>query len=534
MLRVTSDGYIAFISRLLPFRISRFNGRISSILNSCSIFINPESFFSFLVASFAYPLTIQIISILYLPEIISLPIILSMLLIQSLPIIILIGKRERRRRGIEAELPFAIISLYILSHESFPNLRSALAKIASLGRKVFPSFLTEHLIIERNLIYNTSNEFSAIERSIASNPSEDFRRFVHNYLATLFGGSDVHAFVKSEAERFISMLEEKWRSFTHSLYSLIEISFVLLSILPIGIQMVASTFFGQGSSYILLFSFIALGLLALILLAIIDMIQPLLNNGVYSISRVFLLLSTWLSLNILYLLGYIQMHYALLISSLLSLILLLNSGPFFRRFNSATREVAMMLHELAEMIRAGSTLPASIESLLKNKDRYTSLKYPLIEFATLLKIGYLPHEAQRKIEHSSWMVRVAFAVLTLCLETGAGFEQLERLSLFFRRISDVERSFTSSVFPFFIMGISVPIISCASVWLLSGIGGAALSFMGITSQINRRLLAISISLNSILTGMIISKAYSHSIRSLIGYPPILFATFSSFLIFNIS
>jgi hypothetical protein len=164
--------------------------------------------------------------------------------------------------------------------------------------------------------------------------------------------------------------------------------------------------------------------------------------------------------------------------------------------------------------------------------RYPSLRDAISTFARLLSLGNSPKAAQRRVLHPSWLVKASFGLLAVSFETGCGYEQLEKLSLSFRRICDARRSIQSSVLPFAVLGASVPVISIASYWFLNNMQGLSFLVPGLTFQSGSISTVVSVIATSILTGFMVSKAYSLSFRSLVGVPPILIAAFFSFLFFG--
>jgi hypothetical protein len=149
-----------------------------------------------------------------------------------------------------------------------------------------------------------------------------------------------------------------------------------------------------------------------------------------------------------------------------------------------------------------------------------------------LSLGKSPRQAQHGVRHPSWLVRVSFGLLAVSLETGSGYEQLDRLSLSFRRMWDAKRSIQSSVLPFAVLGAAVPVISVAGYWFLSNMQGLSLLVPGLSLSGGPISIMASVMATSVLTGFIVSKAYSFSFRSLVGVPPILVAALASFFFFG--
>src|SRR5207245_4088629 len=196
----------------------------------------------FFVRSIFYPLFPALLLFLLLQPPLSFALVSPLILGQTIPVVIPRLHAWQRRRAVEAELPFVGMLLFVLSHESFTNIIDAFSKIRELGSDVFPGMSREASILERNVTYGGTSEASAVESSFAAHPSEQFRSFLHGYLTALLTGKEIHGFAREEAGRFVAGLEERWQGFARLPSSMPKVAFTLLSIFPVGIQMVATTF----------------------------------------------------------------------------------------------------------------------------------------------------------------------------------------------------------------------------------------------------------------------------------------------------
>ena len=423
--------------------------------------------------------------------------------------------------------------LFVLSHESFPNIIDAFSKIRELGSQVFPGLSREALILERNVTYGGTSEASAIESTFATHPSELFRGFLHGYLTALLTGEEIHNFAREEAGRFITLLEERWQGFARLSSSLTEVAFALLSIFPVGMQMVATTFIGPHSVSLLLLSHALLVGATVGILLLFDKVQPAIHDRRYSFAKTGFLVAVWSGCTLLMYLGYLSPVESLLPPLSASLLLVVSSRRHFRLLRAGESEIGLLLHDLADERRAGASLPVALSRVMSYAARFPSTRDSLRIFSRLLDLGYDPVAAQKRITHASWLVRVSFSILAVAFQTGGGYEQLDRLSLSFRRISDARRSLSVSILPFAVLGVFVPIISGAAVWFLSGIGslGSFLPNLAVQSQTSG--VALSISLTSLLSGLIVTKAYTLSLRDLVAMPPLIAATLFSVLFFGV-
>ena len=529
----TIEKYALLASRLFPSIPLGKDSSIARLLESSAIFVPADAYLRFLVASVLYAALPEVLIVVVFQTLWSLPLLAPFVGLQLMPIILPYYRRWKRRHGIETELPFMTMLLFVLSHESFPNIIDAFLKVRELGPDIFPHFSRESAVLERNLTYSGGSDLSVMESTFSTNPSSEFRSLVHGYLSTLLAGRNLHDFAREESGRLLDQLEERWRTFSHWLSSLAELSFVFLAILPVGIQMIATAFLNFGSANLVLLSVVLLTMITLLMLGVMDAIQPAIHDRKYSMRGLVAVLLIWFIFSIMHHLRFLNIEEALIPPTFASAIAVYLSRPFFSHLHSSENEVAALLHALAEESRAGVSLPVATSKVLLRAQRYPTLRGSLAQFEGLLRLGYTPIEAQKRVTHASWLVRVSFAILSVSFETGAGFDQLERLSSSFRRICDARRALATSIIPLVLLGVSVPVISAAAVWFLSsmaGLGGV-LPGLSLPTQLNE--VALSISATSMLSGLIISKAYTLSIRSLSAFPPILLATLAALVFFGL-
>lgn len=518
---------------MLPVDLPPYFGEyFSPRLERALLFVSSYAYARFAAALVMYPALFEIASFLLLPPTLLAPVLASLASVQSLPFILLYLRASRRKRAVEAELPFIAMLLYILSHESYPNLRDAFSRIDELGEDVFPAFHAESQALNRNLTYGTGPDLYTVEATFNTHPSEQFREFVHGYLTTLLSGRDVHEFVREEAERLTNLLEERWKAFSGMVSSMAEVAFIFLAVFPIGMQMIAGAFLSGSSSELLLWSVMLLVVVTVGLMLWMDYAQPALHDRRYPLPAVGVTVSVMCGSVGLYLLHVIGPAGTVLLGLASSLAFVFLSRGFFRSLRAGEREIAVMLHDLAEATRSGVSLPVAMSHLQDSSQRFPSLRDAISTFARLLSLGSSPKTAQKRVLHPSWLVKASFGLLAVSFETGSGYEQLEKLSLSFRKICDARRSIQSSVLPFAVLGASVPVISIASYWFLNSVQGFTLLVPGLAFQSGSVSIVVSVIATSILTGFMVSKAYSLSFRSLVGIPPILIAALLSFLFFG--
>ena len=522
---------ILLMSKLMPpeppARLSSF---VARRIESAALLTSPAVFSRFFLAVLVLALVGGIPALLSLGPSVALPLAGLQILAALSPLILLWVRAQNRRRSVEGELPFFAMLLYILSHGSGATLAGAFAKAEQLGRDVFPAVSDESDRLRRNLAYSNEPEQAVIERTFRFHPSRSTRELVHGYLTALSSGRDVREFAGEEAERLLASQEEKWRSFSAALSSMTEVSFIFLAIFPVGIQMVAGGFAGGRSSGILALSTGALALAAVVLLVWMDSAQPVTRDTSLPASRLALLLAGCCGRVALYYLGVVAIAAAAGALFAFSAVYTYKSARFFRALRTGAVEAAAMLHDLAELTRSGVELPRALPALLEERNALGGLASPLATFALRLSLGRTPVNAQRAISHPSWVVRASFALLAVAFETGGGFEQLETLASSLRRISDSRASARASVLPYAALGVAVPALSAVSFWFLRGMLALSPGFQLLALRVAGTGAGGSILSCTILTGLLVSKAYSQSVRNAVGLPPLLASALVSLLL----
>src|SRR5438128_3508313 len=167
----TLGGYVRLLARLSPFSPSvRPGGWLDSALERGAIFVPTMTYVRFMISSIFYPLLAEIPVVLLIPPPLSLALVSLLLLGQTVPVVIPRVQAWQRRRAVEAELPFVGMLLFVLSHESFPNIVDAFSKIRELGSDVFPGMFREASSLVRHVAYVGTSVTYSCACTIASQP----------------------------------------------------------------------------------------------------------------------------------------------------------------------------------------------------------------------------------------------------------------------------------------------------------------------------------------------------------------------------
>jgi len=503
--------------------------RFSPLLNSSRIYLAPSVYSRFSLSLIIYPIPGELLALL-LPMSKAFFVLAALGVVQLVPLLLPLTMAFARQRAVDAELPFLLMFLSIFSHDSSPTIDDGLRKVASLGDGVFPAFRSEAAIMERDLTFAPGAPAEVIEKTFARNPSKKLRQFIHSLMITMTTGKSVAEYVEEESLRQVELMEARWKGFSQSVGSLAEVSLMVLALFPVGLDMVAVTIPGLAAAEILLISLALLGVFSGVLLLLMDAAQPVLYNSRPATYPLVLSLISWAFSTALYYLGVLSMVFSLLLPLAVSTLGVLLTRGLYGRIRKGEEEVSVLLHDLAEESKAGVSLPEALSKMKTEADQFSSIKAPLAAFQHSIMLGSSPEEAQKKISHPSWLVRLSFGMLSAAFVTGAGYEKLERLSSFFKRLSDARRDASRSLIPFFLVGVIVPGISLAAMSFLSTFGQGGIPFLPSFGQVSKSYILVSISAVSMMTGLLLSKLYTQTSRHALGVPILLASTLVSLLI----
>jgi hypothetical protein len=524
------ESVIARIAALCPADslASRAESRIGSLLAAGSIYLPPMMFSRFFVTLLLYPLAGELFALL-LPRPQVFFIEGAFLLVQVAPFLFLLTLARLRQRSVDAEMPFFMMFMSIFSHSATTKLEDGLTKVAALGDQVLPAFTREARLVQRDLLYVPGLVDSTISTAFVSHPSKRLREFVRTLTVTLASGRSAVDVLDGEVQRQVGLFEAAWKEFGETIGSLAEVSLMVLALFPVGLEMAAASMPGLASDQMLLAAVALLAVFAGLIVFLMDSAQPILHNGTPPAFPIVISVLTWILSTLSFRAGFISVETSLLISMMVSALALPASRRVYRTITLGEEEVSALLHQLAEESKAGVSLPEAL-SKASSAGSFSSIRAPLAVFERSVMMGCSPEEAQRKVSHPSWLVRISFAMLSVAFVTETGYEKLEQLSTFFRRLSDARRNTTRSLLPFFLVGVSVPAISVTALTLLSNFNQTGVPFLPSFDDVSKNFILLSISAVSMMTGLILSKLYSLTSRYIIAVPLILAATLVSLLV----
>ena len=519
----------------LPSAASRLQGKLVPMLSSASLFISPRTYSRFVVSLLVLPAPVEALALLLLPFDQAGLIVAALAVVQAMPLVTLLSRANSRKKAADAELPFFLMTLSVFVHEANPTLQEGFKRVTAIGARVFPAFTKEGEILARDDAFVPGSPMGVAERAFAGHPSARVRAFVQGFLKTLATGKDVSEFVRQETSFQVQRLEQAWSAFSVSVGSLAEVTFILLALFPVGLEMVGATISGFTSSFLFLASFALLGVAAVVFLVLTDSIQPVVYDRPPSALWLAVSLAGWGVSTAAFQAGLLGARGYILVPLCVSVLGFYETRRQYSRVRRGEEEVSAMLHDLAEESKAGASLPEALSRLSSRADSFKSIKEPVLAFYQSTRLGLTPTEAQRKVTHPSWLVRLGFGILSIAFETGAGFEHLEELSALFRRVADARKSVTQSMIPFMLIGAIVPVISVAAITFLAGFAqqSVPIGLPAFAVQASQTSLILSVSTVSMLSGVLLSKLLTQTVRHEIALPILMASTLVSLVAFGV-
>jgi len=537
MERPTTELLLRRFASLCPFPslAAMLQARLVPMLSAASLFVSPRTYSRFVVSLLVFLAPAQALALLLLPTFQAGLIVGSLAVVQAMPLVVLLSRANSRRRAADAELPFFLMTLSVFVHEANPTLQEGFKRVTAIGSRVFPAFTKEGEILARDDAFVPGSPMEVAEKAFAGHPSARVRAFVQAFLKTLAMGKDISEFVRQETAFQILKLEQAWSAFSVSVGSLAEVTFILLALFPVGLEMVGAAVSGFTSSFLFLASFALLAVAALVFLVLTDAIQPVVYDRPPSALWLTVSLAGWGVSTLAFQAGMLGAREYILVPLCISVLGFYETRKHYSRIRRGEEEVSAMLHDLAEESKAGVSLPEALSKLSSRAESFQSIKEPVLTFYQSTRLGLTPTEAQRRIAHPSWLVRLGFGILSIAFETGAGFEHLEELSSLYRRVADARKSVTQSMIPFMLIGAIVPVISVAGITFLAGFAqqSVPIGLPLLTVQTSQASLILSVSTVSMLSGVLLSKLLTQTVRHEIALPVLMASTLISLVAFGV-
>jgi len=519
----------------LPSAAAMIQRRLSPVLASAGLYVSPRTYSRFAVSLIVLLAPAEALALLLLPLEQAALIAGALAALQAMPFLLLLSRVNSRRRASDAELPFFLMTLSVFVHEANPTLQEGFRRVAAIGSHVFPAFTREAAMLARDEAFVPGSPMGVAEKAFAPHPSARVRAFVQGFLKTLATGKDISEFVRQETSFQMQKLEQSWSSFSASVGSLAEVTFILLALFPVGLEMVGATISGFATSLLFIGSFALLAVTAAIFLVLTDSIQPVVYDRPPPVLWLAISLGSWVLSTAAFRSGVLGSREYVVVPLCVSLIGFYETRKHHSRIRRGEQEVGAMLHDLAQESKAGVSLPEALSKLSSQARSFSSIEESVLSFNQATRLGLTPIEAQAKVTHPSWLVRMGFGILSIAFETGAGFEHLEELASLFRRVVEARRSVTQSMIPFLLIGAIVPVISVAAITFLAGFAqqSTPIGLPIFTVQTSQASLILSVSTVSALSGILLSKLLTQTVRHQLALPILMTSTLVSLFAFGV-
>ena len=335
MERPTPELLVQRIASLcpLPLVAARLQGSIVPLLSSASVFISPRTYSRFVVSLLILPAPAEVMALILLPTGQAALIVGGAAVAQAMPLALLLSRANSRRRAADAELPFFLMTLSVFVRGANPTLQQGFKRVSAIGSRVFPAFTREAELLERDDAFVPGSPMAVAERAFAGHPSTRVRAFVQGFLKTLATGKEISEFVRQETSFQMQKLEQSWSSYSVSVGSLAEVTFILLALFPVGLEMVGATVSGFATSFLFLASFALLVVTAAVFLVLTDSIQPVVYDRPPSAFWLAVSLAGWAASTIAFRAGLLGSREYILVPLCVSLLGFYEGQPLRRGLN---------------------------------------------------------------------------------------------------------------------------------------------------------------------------------------------------------
>jgi len=511
---------IVLKTRLLARASLRLGALFERRLRRAGLRIHPIFFGAFLLLMIFLSLAMLFTSILLGGNLSSMVASLVPALLTPICILIsveLIASRKRRRSEFEAPFFALLTSMYTIG--SVKGVEALLQVLSKDLRGIFPELSKEGLTLELYRALSPAEAHKAIEMLASSSPCASWRELLEGYILAEEKGGNVRSYTERASKELLDFAAGIWEKYSKMGLSLVEALFLLLSLVPMGISLIALTLPGQHAANLISATFIGQLLLSASLMLLVDGFQPLTYNDL-SFGRE---LAAWVLASIA-LGGFASFytHHFLLVG--LFFLLILASIGSYRIFSSIEKEekiCLVFLRELLELQRSGLSIGEAIRRTTREK--YGPFFWGFIEkFRTAVEMGVQPHRIGELLNTRSWFVKSMFSFLGFAIESGLSLEATEKILIFYQRYYNSKKSLRASSYSALALGVAMPFVSASglsfiyvltsdSLELLKEAGWIAELSAGGISEVLSGALSLTL-FSGLILGLFISKVFSNSFR----------------------
>ena len=357
-----------------------------------------------------------------------------------------------RRRALEDEVPFFTVYAGILQSVGISLYNSFLSVI---GRGVFREIEKDALMIKRNVDFFFRSPVESLEEVGRMHPNEKMRTLLLGYTSEYRSGGDVASYLEAKADDYLNDMSFRWRSYAERAADIGETVISLMFVFPMMILMSAFIFPGQAITMTSLVLAVILPLLTSVVFGATHAMQPKTYNimggdlrlsaasGAAAFTAALLLKApVWLCIA----------------TSLSAAAAIYGSAVHLqgREIGSLEKALPQFLRDITEYKKMGYDINRAIVRVSEENTYNPAFDLLLNSVARQVDLGVRLSEVE--VPSRSWLVRMAFFLLSQVVESGGGTARcLETLTNFVNQVTRVKRQTRQSMRLYQMLSIFTPI-----------------------------------------------------------------------------
>ena len=333
-----------------------------------------------------------------------------------------------------------------------------------VGKKIFPIIETESRMLDRDTRLFGIDPLTALNIHGSTHPNLYFKNLLLGYVSISKSGGDLGQFMEKKSDEFFTYARYRFSNYTKQAEIIGESMLIMLNILPILLLTSSFLMVDESVQMIMSISFVVVPSITMILIIIIDSVQPKTMN-VVKFNIISVLLGT---ITVAIALAAEQPHWLIFGSAVFI-------GATFNQIVTARqfREISMIesalpdfLRDVTEYRKIGIAIPNALIRIVNQRSYNTYFDSLLYEITMRLKHG---DDLNRILESTiirSWFGKASFFVLGKISESGGGTpEILEQVTNFTGKIKEAKNEMSGGLQIFTYMTYTSPLLMA---WSASG------------------------------------------------------------------
>jgi len=443
------------------------------------------------------------------------------LVILVMPELRLRDRIAQRREGVERELPFFSVLVNVLAGAGV-SLYSVLRDMTTSD--MFASVRQEALRVRRDVAIFGMNPNDSIERLASSHPSSRFADFLLGYTSKARSGGDVALYLTGESGSLLRGLEEGWARYASRIGIVGSMMITAFGVVPLLLTVVGVFSPSFSDASLLLYTLVAVPLVAIALLFMAGRMQPVRDEPVKGRAGWSILVSLPGALAAAFLWG----TWASVGAA--SFIFFVAYGLSVREQIADTRAIdeglARFLKDLLEYKRQEYDLTRAVLATQVSTRYNARFDRLLSRVASQLKAGVPLDEV--RVECRSRLGKLAFLLLGQMSRSGGGtVDTVYQISSFTDRMAEMKRNAAAEIRPYVILSYVSPLLLSFGIAfvgsvlssvnrtarpVLAGLGAGATQ--GSASQVPQGQISdLLIVVSAVALGLIGAKITDFTVRS---------------------